>query len=186
MSHAERDDVVSMKGVGYTTIFRILKKRHWSEKRKQRVGIRQNDELRLNWIADLLQLTAEQLVFVDETLFNETTGWCHQAYASVGESARYQVSRKREHFWSVLWISDELLPHCNAFPAARSVIIMNNASIHCNARIEELITSHGCEVRYLPPYSSDFNSIELSFSVLKAWVRRQLWLCQKVSSILMR
>jgi len=37
------------------------------------VSIRQNDELRLNWIADLLQLTAEQLVFVDETLFNETT-----------------------------------------------------------------------------------------------------------------
>jgi len=57
------------------TIFRILKKRHWSEKRKQRVDIRQNDELRLNWIADLLQLTAEQLVFVDETLFNETTRW---------------------------------------------------------------------------------------------------------------
>jgi len=84
------------------TISRILKKRHWSNKKEQRVSIRQNDELRLNWIADLLQLTTEQLVFVDETLFNETTRWRHQAYASVGESARYQVSRKREHFWSVL------------------------------------------------------------------------------------
>ncbi len=55
---------------------------------------------------------------------------------------------------------------------------MDNASIHCNARIEELITSHGCEIRYLPPYSPDFNSIELSFSVLKAWVRRhfhEIW-----------
>ena len=40
MSHAERDGVVSMRGV--------RKKRHWSEKREQRVGIRQNDELRLN------------------------------------------------------------------------------------------------------------------------------------------
>jgi len=40
---------------------------------------------------------------------------------------------------------------------------VDNASIHCNARIEELITSH----------------IELSFSVLKAWVRRhfhEIWL----------
>jgi len=55
---------------------------------------------------------------------------------------------------------------------------MNNASIHCNARIEELITSHGCEVRYLPSYSPNFNLIELSFSVLKAWVRRhfhEIW-----------
>ncbi len=54
-------------------IFRILKKRHWSEKREQHVDIRQNDELQLNWIVDLLQLMTEQLVFVDETLFNETT-----------------------------------------------------------------------------------------------------------------
>ncbi len=187
-----------------STIFRILKKRHWSNKKGQRVSIRQNDELRLNWVADLLQLTAEQLVFVDETLFNETTGWRHQAYAPVDESARYQASRKREHCWSVLsaytiddyllctgiregwfngeaffrWLADELLPLCSLFPAPKSVIIMNNASIHCNARIEELITSHGCEIRYLPPYSSDFNLIELSFSVLKTWVRRhfeEIW-----------
>ncbi len=57
-----------------STISRILKRRRWSNKKGQRVGIRQNDELRLNWVADLLQLTAEQLVFIDETLFNETTG----------------------------------------------------------------------------------------------------------------
>ncbi len=38
------------------TIFRILKKRHWSEKRRQRVDIRQNDELRLNRIASLSSL----------------------------------------------------------------------------------------------------------------------------------
>ncbi len=57
-----------------STISRILKRRRWSNKKGQRVSIRQNDELRLNWIADLLQLTAEQLVFIDETLFNETTG----------------------------------------------------------------------------------------------------------------
>ncbi len=45
----------------------------------------------------MLRLTAEQLVFVNESLFNEITGWRHQAYASVGEPARYQVSREREH-----------------------------------------------------------------------------------------
>ncbi len=93
-------------------IFRILKKRHWSEKREQCVNIRQNDELRLNWIVDLLQLMIEQLVFIDETLFNKTTKWRHQVYASIDESARYQVFRKREHFWSVLsmyTINDYLL-----------------------------------------------------------------------------
>ncbi len=59
------------------TILRILKKKHWSNKKRQHVSIRQNDELQLNWIIDLLQLMTEQLVFIDETLFNETTRWCH-------------------------------------------------------------------------------------------------------------
>ncbi len=159
-----------------STISRILKRRRWSNKKGQRVGVRQNDELRLNWVADMLRLTAEQLVFVDESLFNETTGWRHQAYAPVGQPARYQASRTRGHCWSVLpaytkdgylsctgiregwfngeaffrWLADELLPLCSPFPAPRSVIIMDNASVHCNSRIEELITSHGCQVSYLP------------------------------------
>lgn len=75
-------------------------------------------------------------------------------------------------------ILDKLLPYCNAFPAQRSVIVLYNASIHVNPRIEEVIKAHGCEVRYLPPYSPDFNPIEVSFSVSKAWVRRHqdtLW-----------
>ncbi len=180
------------------TIFRILKKRHWSNKKRQHVSIRQNNELRLSWIADLLRLTVEQLVFVDKTLFNETTRWHHQAYASVGESARYQVSRTREHCWSILstymindylfctdihedwfndktffrWLADELLSLCSFFSTSKSVIIMNNASIHCNRWIKELIISHECKMCYLSFYSSNFNSIELSFSVLKIWIRR--------------
>ena len=55
---------------------------------------------------------------------------------------------------------------------------MDNASIHCNPRIKEVIRQYGCEVRYLPPYSLDFNPIDLSFSVLKACVRRhfhEIW-----------
>jgi len=158
------------------TISRILKRRRWSNKKEQRVEVEQNDELRLNWVADMLRLTAEQLVFVNEFLFNEITGWRHQAYASVDQSARYQVSRTRGHCWSVLptytkdeylfcidiregwfngeaffrWLADELLSLCSSFPASRSVIIMNNASVHCNSRIEELIISHGCQISCLP------------------------------------
>ncbi len=70
-------------------ILRILKRRRWSNKKKQCVSIRQNDELQLNWVVDLLQLMTEQLVFVDEILFNETTRWCHQIYALIDESAHY-------------------------------------------------------------------------------------------------
>ncbi len=44
---------------------------------------------------------------------------------------------------------------------------MNNVNIHYNARIEKLIILHECEIKYLLLYSSNFNLIKLSFSVLK-------------------
>jgi len=184
--------------VSRPTMCRILKRLRLSEKQAQRVGHRQNEELRRAWLADFLYITAEQLVFIDETMFNEATGWRHTVYAPIGQDGRYHADPSRGRHWSVLpaytvddylpctairegwfnadailrWILDDLLPHCNAFPAPRSVIVMDNASVHINPRIEEVIKAHGCEVRYLPPYSPDFNPIELSFSVLKAWVRR--------------
>lgn len=64
------------------------------------------------------------------------------------------------------------------FPARRTVIILDNASSHTNDRIREAVEAYGCIVKYLPPYSPDFNPIELSFSSLKAWVRRyeaEIW-----------
>ena len=182
--------------VHQSTVSREIKKRRWSQKKSQRHGHR-NDELRESWHASMLNVTAEQLVFVVETAFNEMTGWRMRAYAPIGQPARYQGDIRRDHNWTVLpaytvdsylpctsiregwfnadgffqWITDELLPYCTPYPGTRSVIVMDNAAIHCNLRIEEAIRGHGCEVRYLPPYSPDSNPIELSFSVLKAWFR---------------
>jgi transposase len=76
------------------------------------------------------------------------------------------------------WIIDDLLLHCNVYSTSHSVIIMKNCSIHVNSRIRETIETHDCRVKYLFSYSSDYNSVELSFSVLKTWVRRhyhQIW-----------
>ena len=56
---------------------------------------------------------------------------------------------------------------------AGSVIIMDNASIHKGGRIEELITKAGCTLLYLPPYSPDFNPIELAWAFVKKLIRRQ-------------
>jgi transposase len=49
---------------------------------------------------------------------------------------------------------------------------MDNNSTHIDEVIINTIEAEGHIVRFLPPYSPDFNSIELSFSVLKAWFQR--------------
>jgi hypothetical protein len=55
-----------------------------------------------HWIADLLNITIEQLIFVDEFLFNEITDWRLRAYALIDQSARYRDNITRDCVWSVL------------------------------------------------------------------------------------
>ena len=53
------------------------------------------------------------MVFLDEALFNETTGWRLIAWAPIGEAARYIGDRNRGHLWSLLagYTVDGYLPY---------------------------------------------------------------------------
>jgi len=52
------------------------------------------------------------------------------------------------------------------------VVIMDNPSSHKRAAARKLIEAAGAELLFLPPYSPDFNPIEMAFSKLKALLRR--------------
>ena len=47
-------------------------------------------------------IRAEQMVFLDESLFNKTTGWRLTAWAPIGQAGRYTGDRNRGHSWSLL------------------------------------------------------------------------------------
>ena len=55
------------------------------------------------------------------------------------------------------------------------VIVLDNVSIHIDESITQAIEAEGHYIRYLPPYSPDYNLIKLTFSVLKAWIRRHFY-----------
>ena len=52
------------------------------------------------------------------------------------------------------------------------VVVMDNLAAHKSARVAELIESAGCRVILLPPYSPDFNPIEMAISKVKALLRK--------------
>jgi len=52
------------------------------------------------------------------------------------------------------------------------IVIMDNLGSHKSAAVREAIETAGAELRFLPPYSPDFNPIENAFSKLKALLRK--------------
>jgi transposase len=52
------------------------------------------------------------------------------------------------------------------------VVIMDNLSSHKGDKVRELIEAAGATLRFLPPYSPDFNPIENAFAKLKALLRK--------------
>ncbi|MDE1466019.1 transposase [Spartinivicinus poritis] len=54
------------------------------------------------------------------------------------------------------WLTQQLLPKI----PANSVIVMDNASFHKRADIQDAIQQEGIILEYLPPYSPDLNPIE--------------------------
>jgi transposase len=52
------------------------------------------------------------------------------------------------------------------------VVIMDNLSSHKRAATRAIIEARGAELRFLPPYSPDFNPIEMAFAKLKALLRK--------------
>lgn len=180
-----------------STISRLFKRRKWSRKQLKRHSLNRSEVLRRGYLDDIRQFAAEDLVFLDESIFNEKTGWRYHAYAPIGTTPEIDADINRGKTWSICaamtldgylpctglkegyyntddfleWLKEKLLPEVNRlrFPM---VIVMDNLSIHAKEEVRQAIEEAGHLVRYLPPYSPDYNPIELTFSVLKAWMKR--------------
>lgn len=82
----------------------------------------------------------------------------------------YQGSFTAEMFNNFIRLN--VLPHCGRYGEPLSVIAVDNASIHWNQALVEMLEEAEVELARLPPYSPDLNPIETSFAILKAWIRR--------------
>jgi hypothetical protein len=116
-----------------------------------------NPELRDNWIRQLATWDANQLIFIDESAANERTSDRKYGWAPVGVTPFEYRSFQRSERWSLLpaytvdgfitwdirqgsytaelfhdFIENQVIPLCNPFPLEKSVIVMDNAPIHCS------------------------------------------------------
>jgi hypothetical protein len=140
-----------------STVSRALKRLRISRKILQQQAAQRSKELRDHWMVRLSEWTSEQLVFIDESAANERTADRKYGWAPIGQKAIDSVVLKRSERYSILpaytidgyvtwmirqgsitssifieFIEEYVLPICNEYPGPRSVLIMDNASIHCS------------------------------------------------------
>jgi transposase len=66
------------------------------------------------------------------------------------------------------WLKKKLLPRLSS----GDVVVLDNLAAHHDSRVVPLCAEHGVRIMYLPPYSHDFNPIELGWALQKQQVRR--------------
>jgi transposase len=65
-----------------------------------------------------------------------------------------------------VFLEKELLPKLER----GSVLVLDNARTHHGGELARIVEEAGCSLLYLPPYSPDFNPIELGW----AWIKRRV------------
>jgi transposase len=144
------------------------------------------------WFEAQLDLDPERLVFVDETGASTKMARLY-GRARRGERCRAPIPHghwKTTTFVGALRLSGMTAPmvldgpmHAVAFrawieqmlvPTLRpgDIIVMDNLPAHKVSGVREAIERAGARLRYLPPYSPDFNPIEMIFAKLKAFLRK--------------
>jgi len=66
------------------------------------------------------------------------------------------------------WLEHHLLPTLNE----GDVVVVDNLKAHKNPKVTEILARKNCTIKYLPPYSPDFNPIEMAYSKLKSVLRK--------------
>jgi transposase len=51
------------------------------------------------------------------------------------------------------------------------VVVLDNLAVHKQPEVRTALEAVGAHLRFLPPYSPDFNPIEMAFAKLKAFIR---------------
>ena len=69
------------------------------------------------------------------------------------------------------FVEERVLPYCNLYPGLQLVLILNNTTIYKSTHLQELCEEYNVLLKFLPPYSSDYNLIKAIFHDLKHGLR---------------
>ncbi|WLA40841.1 IS630 family transposase [Bradyrhizobium elkanii] len=194
---AELRELLKRRGIsaGIASLWRFFQRRKITLKKKTAHAAEQRrgdiNAAREEWFEGQIDLDPERLVFVDETSANTKMA---RLYGRSPRGERCRAAVPHGHWKTTTFTaglrSDGLIAPLvldgpmdgDAFlayveqllaPSLRpgDTVIMDNLPAHKVHGVREAIQAVGASLLYLPPYSPDFNPIEMAFSKLKAVLR---------------
>lgn len=178
-----------------STVWLFLDRRGITYKKTAHASEQQRADVlrrRIAWFDSQLDLNPEKLIFIDETAASTKMARL-RGRAPCGERCRAAVPHghwKTTTFTAGLRLSGMAAPmlldgpmNGPAFlayaeqvlaPELRpgDIVIMDNLPAHKISSVRDAIEKIGARLLFLPPYSPDFNPIEMAFSKLKALLRK--------------
>lgn len=186
------------KTVSSSTICRILHRHGITRKKVQQIALQRSYILRGDFMAEMSLFSVHQLVWIDETGCDKRNFVRKMGYALRGERPVSTIIMNRgkrisaiaamcsdgvialelgegtnngEKFYE--FVRGQLIPEMSQFDgcASKSVVIMDNSSIHHVREVHEILNAAGILCIFLPPYSPDLNPLEELFSYVKYYFK---------------
>ena len=182
-----------------STICRSLKRLGMTRQKIQHIALQRCDVQRADFVANVMSVyDSSLLLFIDETGCDRRNSLRKYGYAIRGCTPQSFSLRYRGLRYSAIgimsvggiedvyitkgsvngevfldFVQKQLIPLLNAFDGCspRSVVVLDNASIHHTDQVVSAILSTGALVKFLPPYSPDMNPIELVFGEMKQYLQ---------------
>ncbi|WP_156804368.1 IS630 family transposase, partial [Sphingomonas sp. ATCC 31555] len=182
--------------VSVAGLHRFFARRGMTRKKKTGHAVEQDRpdilKQRRDWFDGQVDLEPEHLVFIDETWtatnMTRSHGRCargerlrmgyphgHRKTTTLvaglrmtGMVAPMVLDGPINGDWFEAYVAQVLVPTLRP----GDIVIMDNLSSHKRPAVQHRIEAAGATLRFLPPYSPDFNPIEKAFARLKAMLRK--------------
>jgi len=210
--HEIRDYIEKVSGlrVAGSTICRTLQRNGYTRKKVQAIARERSSCYRGIFRANISHLTADHFVWVDETGSDARNHIRKFGYTLKGIPPMYCRYLARGRRFSAIaalstsgcvgvklttgtvngntfvdFVWGTLIPEMEPFDGSvrKSVIIMDNCSIHHTEDVKSLLDEAGILLFFLPPFSPNYNPIKFAFSSIKAYLKDHDELLQSVSII---
>lgn len=181
--------------VHVSTICRTVKQRGFTRKKVQSIALQQSEIKRIQFMSEISAYDPDMLIWIDETGSTRRNSIRSYGYSLRGTRPCTHVLRVSGERLSAIpvmttrgiedvfvckgsvdgevfqqFLCQCVLPIILPFDGnnPRSVVVMDNASIHHLERVYDIITGVGTRLVFLPPYSPDLMPLEEVFSKVKA------------------